>query len=220
MEPAPTLSSLSGLWLKECEGLIFPETIRIYATMMQDHVLPGLGDRLSFTQEEVKAFLDGKLAAGMAESSVAMMERVLRRVLEYGHSLGLCEEPSWSISMGTPKSKKGVVILTQTEENQLANYLVTRPLRVNNVTTVQAIRSRVTHGFAKLCKRLEEINAVEGWDMLGMFNELCDRIEASAPPAPKRTGPKGKPTVERQYKKALAALESIRESQSSEEEKS
>ena len=67
MEPTPTLSSLSGLWLKECEGLIFPETIRIYAIMMQDHILPRLGDRLSFTQEEVKDFLDGKLAAGMAE---------------------------------------------------------------------------------------------------------------------------------------------------------
>ena len=96
--------------------------------------------------------------------------------------------------------------------------VATMPLRVNNVTTVQAIRSRVSHGFAKLCRRMEEVNAVEGWDMLGMFNELCDRIEAAAPPAPKRTGPKGKPTLERQYKMALAALDRIRESQSSEEE--
>lgn len=35
------------------------------------------------------------------------------------------------------------------------------PLRVNNVTTVQAIRRRVSHGFAKLCRRIDEINALE-----------------------------------------------------------
>ena len=84
------------------------------------------------------------------------------------------------------------------------------PLRVNNVTTVQAIRSRVSHGFAKLCKRLEDINAVEGWDMLGTYKELCQKIVEMAPAAPKRTGPKGKPSVQKDYKNAVEALERMR----------
>ena len=82
------------------------------------------------------------------------------------------------------------------------------PLR--KVTTWQAIRRRVTHGFEKLNKRLDEIYAVEGYDMLGMFRELCEKIIAVAPPAPAKTGPKPKPTVENEFKKALEAIERIK----------
>ena len=76
-----------------------------------------------------------------------------------------------------------------------------------NETTVQAIRRRVSHGFEKLNARLEEIYAVEGYDILEMFQDLCARIEAIAPsPSHRKTGPKTKDTVESRYKKALEAL--------------
>lgn len=55
------------------------------------------------------------------------------------------------------------------------------PLRVNNITTVQAIRRRVSNGFAKLCKRLDDINAIEE-----------------------------KPSVQKDYKDAMEALERIK----------
>ena len=78
------------------------------------------------------------------------------------------------------------------------------------VTTVQAIRRRVTHGFEKLNSRLEEIYAVEGWDAVPTLENMCERIIAAAPPEPRRTGPKGKDTLERRCKKALEALERLR----------
>lgn len=106
-----------------------------------------------------------------------------------------------------PDDKDGQYLVEYMRYNM---RVATMPLRVNNVTTVQAIRSRVSHGFAKLCKRLEDINAVEGWDMLGTYRELCDKIEEMAPAAPKRTGPKGKPSVQKDYKKAVEALERMR----------
>ena len=77
------------------------------------------------------------------------------------------------------------------------------------VTTVQAIRRRVTHGFEKLNKRLEEIYAVEGWDILRYYEFLCARILRAAPPAPRKTGPKPKPTPQSDFKKAVEALDRI-----------
>lgn len=77
------------------------------------------------------------------------------------------------------------------------------------VTTVQAIRRRVTHGFEKLNKRLDEIYAVEGWDILALFQSLCARIQCAAPPAPRKTGPKPKPTPQSDFKKAIEALDRI-----------
>ena len=106
-----------------------------------------------------------------------------------------------------PDDKDGQYLVEYMRYNM---RVATMPLRVNNVTTVQAIRSRVSHGFAKLCKRLEDINAVEGWDMLGTYKELCQKIVEMAPAAPKRTGPKGKPSVQKDYKNAVEALERMR----------
>ena len=73
-------------------------------------------------------------------------------------------------------------------------------------TTVQAIRRRVTHGFEKLNARLEEIYAVEGWEAVPALETMCARIMEAAPPEPKRTGPKGKDTLEKRCSKALEAI--------------
>lgn len=75
--------------------------------------------------------------------------------------------------------------------------------------TVQTIRSRVARGFEKLTARLDDIYAVEGYDILDMFHRLTARIQEIAPPAPKRTGPKGKPGIGKDFKDAMDALDRI-----------
>ena len=471
MDNSPTFTSLARLWLDECRGLIFPETIELYKYLIDTQIVPYFGDVTEIPEERVKQFVEEKKAAGVADSTLGTLLRVLRRVLEYGAALRECPLPGWDISLGATQKKRETVILTPSEEQQLIAYLIehpspkhlcifliltsgisvgeslelqwkdvsvknkkmtvrtmrgplvnrkrsvrtlalderqllylrkmmsqpenylcsgnpepiartglqnrwryvvreqllppmsltclrhtyavhaieagmdyvtlsqqlgvenaytfrefyrelvseeekerlecerfesrkvrqnptmeyhhgpetdpevaalrrkveeqkkvlndtldnlsfdldiintlrnsdcvqgqareglyrfvekvlgpddkdgqvlveymrynmrvaTMPLRVNNVTTVQAIRRRVAHGFEKLCRRIDEINAVEGWDMLGLFRELCEKIEEVAPPAPKRTGPKPKPSVENEYKKALASLERIKD---------
>lgn len=81
------------------------------------------------------------------------------------------------------------------------------PLR--KVTTSQAIHRRVTKGFEKLNTRLDQIYAVEGYDMLDLFHQLCAKIEEVAPAAPAKRGPKPKPSLESDFKKAMEALERI-----------
>lgn len=83
------------------------------------------------------------------------------------------------------------------------------PSCVNKTLTVQAIRSRISHGFAKLNARLDQIYAVEGYDILEMFRSLTSRIQEVAPPSPKHPGRKGKPSLEKDYRDAMAALERI-----------
>ena len=79
------------------------------------------------------------------------------------------------------------------------------------VTTVQAIRRRVTHGFEKLSARLDEIYAVEGWEAVPSLQKICGRIGEIAPPAPRRTGPNPKPSLQNQVKSALEALDRLQE---------
>ena len=76
--------------------------------------------------------------------------------------------------------------------------------------TVQTIRTRVHRGFAKLNARLDEIYAVEGYDILDMFHQLTARIQEVAPPEPKRPGRKLKPTIGNEFRTAMEALDRIK----------
>ena len=76
---------------------------------------------------------------------------------------------------------------------------------------VQTIRTRIARGFAKLTERLDAIYEVEGFDILDKFHELTAKIQEIAPPAPRKSGPKPKPTLENEFKLAMEALERIRE---------
>ena len=77
--------------------------------------------------------------------------------------------------------------------------------------TVQAIRSRIARGFAKLNERLDQIYTVEGYDILDMFHSLTAKIQEIAPQEPKKVGRKPKLTLENEYKKALDALERMKQ---------
>lgn len=50
---------------------------------------------------------------------------------------------------------------------------------------------------------------VEGYDILGMFNSLCDAVLSVAPPVALKRGPKTKETVESRYKAAMSTLERL-----------
>ena len=466
MNQTVTLTDLSRRWLQECQGLLFKETADTYSYLYETLILPYFGEKTEISEQEVKVFLQTKKEAGLADSTLGTLYRILRRTLEYGASLRLCPPPDWSLNLGTPQNKRDIVILTPPEEQQLCAYLIenpspkhlcmfliltsgisvgeslalqwkdvsivnktltvcsrrgplvkrkdrirkltlderqliylrkmaslpgnylcsgtplpisranlemrwryvlrelclpqmsltclrhtfavhaleagadfaglstqlglengatfrkfyrelsgsasqdppqqkqrpkreaqatsrareaareltdlrqeveakkkalqeeldnlegdleiirtlrnadgvqgqareglyqfvekvlgpddkdgqylveylrcnmrvaSMPLRVHQIATVQAIRRRVAHGFEKLCRRMDAINAVEGWDMLGIFQELCRKIAETAPPAPRRTGPKGKPTVKKALQDATEALERIRQ---------
>ena len=63
--------------------------------------------------------------------------------------------------------------------------------------------------YETLSARLDEIYAVEGWEAVPALQSLCERVLEVAPPEPKRTGPKGKSTLQGQVRRAMEALERL-----------
>ena len=122
-----TLAELVQRWLGESRGLVAPGTIAHYGSLMEAHVLPRLGPAPDISEAEIEAFVSGKLSEGLSEATVFMLLRLLKRVLDYGASIGACAAPAWSLSLKTPQKKRGVVILSEAEEQQLCTYLAEHP---------------------------------------------------------------------------------------------
>ena len=177
-----TVDELASRWLQESLGVFNAETLELYRGLLENHVAPVFGEKETVSREEMLAFREEKLAQGISEGTVYTIVRLLGRILEYGASIGECPSPEWAQSLGTPKRSRDVAVLPQLKE-----------------TTVQAIRRRVTHGFEKLNRRLDDIYAVEGWDAVGMLERICERL----------TGPKGNDSLEKRCKKALEALDRL-----------
>ena len=81
-----------------------------------------------------------------------------------------------------------------------------------NEIGIPALRTRIARGFAKLESRLDEIYAVEGYDVQSYFHQLTARIAEldPAPEANKRGRPR-KPTLENEFKVAMKALERVKD---------
>lgn len=78
------------------------------------------------------------------------------------------------------------------------------PLRQG--TTVQLVRRHVTKGFEKLTARIDQLNTIEGHDILEMFQTLCQKVIDTAPKAAPKRGLKPKPGLKTQYDQAMEAL--------------
>lgn len=60
--PQPSLRTLTARWLQESSGAAGGETLRLYGTLMEQYVLPRVGDGLPVSEAKVREFKDGMLA--------------------------------------------------------------------------------------------------------------------------------------------------------------
>lgn len=129
MAESTTLSALSEKWLQESLGVIGEETLVHYRNLLQQQILPWFGEGTAVSADRARAFIEEKRGQGLADNTIAAMIRVLRRVLEYGASLGPASPPGleWDRLMGSAKKKYDIVILTPAEEKQLCDYLIEHP---------------------------------------------------------------------------------------------
>lgn len=122
-----TLQELTSEWLRVSLGAVSEKTVDVYRFLLESHAFPAFGERTDITSEEIDAFVDEKISAGLSESTVYSAVKILRRVLDYGAGLGVCKSPNWGWEMNTPKKKRGATALTPSEEKSLCDYLVENP---------------------------------------------------------------------------------------------
>lgn len=113
--------------MKENGELFSPETLRLYDGLFCDHIAPYFGERTAVSDREVREFLERKKEEGFSDSTVYIMLRLLRRVLEYGAALGECTAPEWSLETGEPAAKQVAVILSEEQQKRLERFLTENP---------------------------------------------------------------------------------------------
>ena len=122
-----TLPELTARWLQESLGVFTQKTLDHYRALLENHVFPYFGNSVEISQEQVLKFVLEKKTQGLSESTVNTLSLVLRRILEYGASIGECPAPNWDFTLGTAQRKHEAIILSVEEEQRLVKYLTEQP---------------------------------------------------------------------------------------------
>ncbi|MBP5566195.1 MAG: site-specific integrase [Bacteroidales bacterium] len=88
---------LSDRWKNDKKNYVRLSSYSTYYTLLESHLLPAFGASTEVREENVQEFILQKLRDGLSISTVKELVLVLKMILRYGASHGLCERPEWNL---------------------------------------------------------------------------------------------------------------------------
>ena len=96
---------------KEKRNYVRAATYSTYVVLLNRHILPEFGQLIKVEESEVQEFILRKLSEGLSHDTVREAVLVLKMILRYGHSLGLCQRPDWILRYPTPRQATDLKIM-------------------------------------------------------------------------------------------------------------
>lgn len=119
-----TFSEVSTLWKADKRLYVKKSSYATYVQLLNTHLLPSLGEKTCFTEEEIQALVNAKLDQGLSLKTVRCLLLVLKMILRFGAKLG--EWPAFTFDVHFPTQadgKKTLQTLTVAQQQRLVRYL-------------------------------------------------------------------------------------------------
>ena len=92
-----TIGEIAKNWKTDKQKYVKLSSYITYTTLLETHLLPAFGEKIRVSGGEVQDLVVAKLQEGLSLSTVKELVLVLKMVLRYGASMGVCEKPDWTI---------------------------------------------------------------------------------------------------------------------------
>lgn len=176
MEKNTTFSEVAARWKADKKQYVKKSTYAAYSLLIQSHLLPELGTLDDIGEEDVQAFVNRKLAAGLSQKTVRDILVVLKMILRYGAKHGLMELHQIDIVFPTECEGHDIEVLTIANQRQLMTYVkehftflnlgificLNAGLRIGEVCALQWDDIDVTSGVIRVDKTIQRIYLVDG----------------------------------------------------------
>ena len=176
MEQNNTFSKVAELWKADKKQYVKKSTYAAYSLLIQSHLLPELGALDDIGEEDIQAFVNRKLAAGLSQKTVRDILVVLKMILRYGAKHGLMELHQIDIVFPTECEGHDIEVLTIANQRQLMTYVkehftflnlgificLNAGLRIGEVCALQWDDIDVTSGVIRVDKTIQRIYLVDG----------------------------------------------------------
>ena len=123
MEKSTKFREVAALWLAWKKPYVKKSTYATYDIHIQRQLLPSLGERADVGEEDVQAFVNGKLAGGLSPKTVRDLLVILKMILRFGAKKGLMPCPPMDIVFPTEGGRREKDVLTLAQQKQLLSYV-------------------------------------------------------------------------------------------------
>ena len=176
MEKNTTFSEVAARWKADKKQYVKKSTYAAYSLLIQSHLLPELGALDDIGEEDIQAFVNRKLAAGLSQKTVRDILVVLKMILRYGAKHGLMELHQIDIVFPTECEGHDIEVLTIANQRQLMTYVkehftflnlgificLNAGLRIGEVCALQWDDIDLTSGVIRVDKTIQRIYLVDG----------------------------------------------------------
>lgn len=171
-----TVREIAGAW-KECKRpYVKQSTMAAYVLILENHILPCLGDKDSLYEQEVQAFVLQKLEEGLSIKTIKDILIVLKMVMKFGVKNEWMNYYEWDIKYPTTTANKELEVLSVANHRKILNYIqshftftglgiyisLSTGLRIGEICALKWSDINVVDGTITVSRTIERIYIIEG----------------------------------------------------------
>lgn len=123
MEKNTPFIEVVSLWKADKKKYVKKSTYAAYSLLIQNHLLPELGEKREITEDLVQSLVNKKLDSGLSRKTVRDILVVLKMILRFGVKHKLLEFHQMDVRFPTERERKDIEVLTLANQKKLLAYV-------------------------------------------------------------------------------------------------
>lgn len=171
-----TVKEIAGAWKEYKRPYVKQSTMAAYVLILENHILPCLGDKDSLYEQEVQAFVLQKLEKGLSIKTIKDILIVLKMVMKFGVKNEWMNYYEWDIKYPTTTANKELEVLSVVNHRKILSYIqshftfiglgiyisLSTGLRIGEICALKWSDINVVDGTITVSRTIERIYIIEG----------------------------------------------------------
>lgn len=171
-----TVREIAGAWKEYKRPYVKQSTMAAYVLILENHILPCLGDKDSLYEQEVQAFVLQKLEKGLSIKTIKDILIVLKMVMKFGVKNEWMNYYEWDIKYPTTTANKELEVLSVVNHRKILSYIqshftfiglgiyisLSTGLRIGEICALKWNDINVVDGTITVSRTIERIYIIEG----------------------------------------------------------
>lgn len=171
-----TVREIAGAWKEYKRPYVKQSTMAAYVLILENHILPCLGDKDSLYEQEVQAFVLQKLEKGLSIKTIKDILIVLKMVMKFGVKNEWMNYYEWDIKYSTTTANKELEVLSVVNHRKILSYIqshftfiglgiyisLSTGLRIGEICALKWSDINVVDGTITVSRTIERIYIIEG----------------------------------------------------------
>ena len=124
MKNFKTIREVASLWRKEKQLYVKQSTLFAYVLIIENHIVPALGNKRALTEEDVQEFVLQKLQNGLSQKTVKGILVVLKMIQKFGSKHNFLPIAEWSVKYPTEQRKEELEVLSIDNQRKIMEYVI------------------------------------------------------------------------------------------------